>query len=190
MAPTSQVKERMNLKSIVLRIYPAVMRRINSWGLVLLLLILYGTAYFLRNADIFAIASYTALSQFHVFFGYMLMIVVILLGYDMLQTALGRAAGRSTDDQKGHTLLSRVRSTDRFMFIDILFFAFLCLNCVIGFLLYLTKVFSIHNSLLNEMMLSIIHEGVGLLFLSLILVKYYLAAIRFAGELKEYLREY
>ncbi len=179
----------MNLQSIMLKIYPSILRRTRSWGLLFLLFLLYLSAYCMRNHEITEIMSHIGLSSIHVFCGFLLIVVSIVLTYDFI---IGRISHSGTGDHSKSTLSTFFHGagfSDNSVVIDRLFYFFVFLTCFFGLLLHYVKLTAFHSFLINETIIQIMHETIGWLFISVIFIRYYRLTVRWFGEIKRYLRE-
>ncbi len=177
----------MNFQANMLNIYPRILRRIRGWGLLLLLFLLYLSAYCMRNYEIMEEASHIGLSSIHVFCGFLLIIVSIILTYDFV------IARQSVFNANEHHGLSRFlpgagQSGDSAL-IERLFYFFIFLTCFFGLLLHYIKVTAFRSFIINEISIQIIHETIGWFFLSIIFIRYYRLSVRWFGKIKKYLRE-
>ncbi len=179
----------MSFRSIMLRIYPAILKRIHSWGLLLLLLFLYVSAFGIRSEAVLSLISKIGILSFHVFLGFILILVIVILGYDLILGIL--TVQKKTNSQRGiRRFLGNLKNADNRTLINYLFYLFLFLISGFGFLLYLIKTYSLNSLVFNQVVIAIVHESMGWLFLSILLVKYYLVIIKWFSEFKRYLREF
>lgn len=178
----------MKFQLIMLKVYPAILRRIRSWGLVLLLFMLYLSAFCVRNYEITELVSHIGLSSFHVFCGFLLIVVSIVLTYDFIIGRLGLSKAKGRPRSKLSIILPG-GLRDNSILIDRLFYFFIFLMCFFGLLLHFVKRTSFNSFLINEIIVQIMHETIGWLFISVIFIRYYRLTVRWFGEIKRYLRE-
>ena len=174
----------MKVQQIVLRIYTSLYKRIHSWGIFILLGLLFATSTALKLPMAMKLFSRIGLMSVHVFSGFSLLLIFILLAYNYL-LGLPNNGKQDTEDDDFSTLPSGNQRL-----INSVYYAFLFVLCSLGLVYYFVRSFSINGSFFNQNLISLSHVIVGWFFLSIFFVKFYLTIIQWIEEVFSYLREY
>jgi hypothetical protein len=176
-------------RQVVLKIYSSVYKRINSWGLILSLLMLYVSALGLQSQVLLKVFGRLGLITIHVFSGFGLILVIIIIVYDYLQsTVFSRADKGKRKKSVEHSLRTDSPSGSRYL-MNLLFYVMLMIVSLLGFAYYFIKEFSINNTLLQQPVVSLYHAILGWFFLSLLFVRCFLTLKQWLREMLAYLRE-
>lgn len=182
-------KSNMKLRFIILRLYSSIYKRIHNWGLFLLLLMLYLSSIGLKSDSALQLLSKIGLMSFHVFCGFILILVTFLIGYNYLLT---RFLKGTTDKYELNGEIAKDNSettSASSRLVDIFFFLALLAVCIFGLLYYFIKTYAYSGYFLNQYFASSLHVITGWFFLSVIFIKYYLNIIRWSVDLIRYLRD-
>jgi len=171
----------MKVQKIVFELYPSIIKRINSWVVPLMLILLYLSGH-MSNSEIALIyISRIGLSAVHSISGFILVFALVVLVYDKIFYLYFAQPGDRSNAESGQTLLR--------LAIDVVFYIILgCISCL-GLFLYVMRFFNWDPVFLDRPVLFIIHVLAGSFFIALIPIKYYLSMIKWYKDLMAYLRE-
>ncbi len=177
----------MTIQNSVLLTYQSILKRIHSWLLPLLIIFLLGSAYGRTNPTALTYFSWIEVNALHFYGGWILCLVWLLIVYDFFFRLLSdrrqiALSSLSYDDRDGVPSKMTV-------FVNTLFYLFLFLVCLSGLIQYGLK-----NSWWQpfsefHLEINLAHIGIGWLFISSALIKFYLTFTRWLGSLISYLRE-
>ena len=178
----------MKFQQVVLKLYSSFYKRIHSWGLIILLLLLYASSLGIQYPVVLMLFGRLGLMTIHVFSGFGLILVFIILAYNYLQQSIFKK--RKSSNRMNIQAIADVSpdqsSTRRI--VDIIFYIMLMIVCCLGFLYYFLKEFSIYDSLIYQSTASLLHSIAGWFFLSMVFIKYYLTLKQWFRALYNYLR--
>lgn len=175
----------MRFQDIVLKVYTSVFKRAHNWGLFFLLALLYLTALGIRSDNALLLFSRVGIMALHVFCGFVLAAVFVLLAYDyILRKVTRKPVSDSREDDPEEPEAKEYR------LIDYLFYYFLIIIGTLGMMYYITRAYSLNSLVFSQITLSMAHEIIGWFFLSIIFLKYYLSIIRWFKYITRYLQEY
>ncbi|MCP4753692.1 MAG: hypothetical protein GY866_22640 [Proteobacteria bacterium] len=181
----------MSFQNVVVGIYPSIVKRIYSWVLPVDIFLLYFSAYALRTDSLLGLFSRIGISTIHIYCGIVLIIVLVTLLYDSLYGFSARSMVRFSEQEKSRKpILSQLKFDTYRRVVDCVFYTFLSLFCCFGLLIYSMKFSSWTPPFPDITDIIIVHESMGWLFLSVVLVKYYLTITEWIQESVRYLREY
>lgn len=169
----------MLIHRLIVKFYSSLLRRISSIIVPISLLFLLLSAMGIKQVGVFKYFSYLTQTHFHLYSGVVLILGLILLGYDRLRKSKGRKRKKIREMRKFRLAPREV--------VDYLFYSLLIVLCFSGGLLYADKYL---NSYFYQYKLKtlIIHELVGVGLLSLGIVKYYLTVTHWYQDLIIYLK--
>lgn len=168
----------MLIHKLIVKIYSSLLRRISSIIVPISLLFLLLSALGIKQVGVFKYFSHLTQTHFHLYSGVVLILGLILLGYDNFTKSKGRK--RKKIKEIGRFRLSPSEVVDYF------FYALLMVLCVSGGILYIDKYLYSHFYII-KMKTIILHELVGMGLLSLGMVKYYLTLSKWYRGLIQYL---
>ena len=169
----------MLIQKLIVKIYSSLLRRISSIIVPISLLFLLLSALGIKQYGVFKYFSYLTQTHFHIYSGVILILGLILLGYDNLTKSKGRKRKKIKE-------IGRFRLAPSEL-VDYLFYSLLMVLCLSGGLLYIDKYLYSHFYI-YKMKAIILHEMVGIGLLSLGLVKYYLTVTKWYKGLIQYLK--
>ncbi len=178
----------MKFQYFVLKLYSSFYKRIHSWGLLFLLLLLYSSSVGLRSPVLLMLFGRLGLMTIHVFSGFGLILVFIIIAYNYLQ---GSVFVKKNPPGKSRFMITHQQLIDKSgsrRIVDMLFYIMLMVVCCLGFIYYFLKEFAIYNSLIYQSTASLLHAVAGWFFLSMVFLKYYLTLIQWFREFYNYLR--
>lgn len=178
----------MKFQQLVLKLYSSFYKRIHSWGLIILLALLYTSSLGLQYPVILMLFGRLGLMTIHVFSGFGLILVFIIIAYDYLQQSFLRKRKPSNRMDFQPILVESSSQSGSRRIVDIVFYIMLMIVCCLGFLYYLLKEFSIYDVLIHQSTASLLHSIAGWFFLSMVFVKYYLTLRQWFRALYNYLR--
>jgi hypothetical protein len=180
----------MRFQGIIFRLFSSIYRRIHSWGIFTLLVLLYLSSAGLKSTLALYLFGRIGLMSVHVFSGFFLFIIFVLIAHNYLIKfffSKNREELVHIQSQLGPDL---VQGTGPRFFIDLAFYLVLLLICGLGLVYYFFKSYSIDFYLVNQTTISLSHTIAGWFFLSLAFVKYYLTFIHWFRDVLKYLREH
>lgn len=178
------------VRRFILRLYTSLYKRVHTWGVFLLLSMLYLTTFALKFPAVTKLFSRAGLMSVHVFCGFTLILVFILIAYHYL---LGVTFGTDLDSEAQGTyriITYRLISMGSRWVINILYYSFLFLVCLLGMAYYVIKTYALDTVYFSLNLAFLSHAIVGWFFLSIFFVKYYLTITQWIEEMFHYLREY
>ena len=170
----------MKGQKFVIELYPSVIKRINSWILPAVLVLLYFTGFSANSDIVLEYVSRIGLRAIHSISGFILILVLVIQVYDILHRSL-RPLG-SVDGSESEQTAYRLG-------VDVLFYFCLASIGVLGFILYCVRILDWQPVFINQTVVFILHVGFSGFFVALVPVKYYLSFIKWYKEFLDYLRE-
>lgn len=169
----------MLIQKLIIKVYSSLLRRISSIIVPASLLLLLLSALGIKQIGVFKYFSYLIQTHVHIYGGIVLILGLILLGYDNLIKSKGRKRKKIKQISRFNLTPSEV--------IDYLFYGLLMLLCLSGGVMYVDKY--LHSYLyLYKLKIIILHEMIGIGLLSLALVKYYLTLTKWYKGWIQYLK--
>jgi hypothetical protein len=178
----------MLIQRLVLKTYNAILKRIHSTLLPTVLILLYFSAYGLNNPHVIEIISRSTLYTIHIFAGLLMLLLGIILIYDLIINPLIRQNKHMVVDGSFIRYRNLFQSKSYRKLIDIIFYLFLAAIGILGFLLYLRRFYSEYTLFQNHLILRIVHIKLGLLAMSVIILRYYLTLTTWYDRLMHYLK--
>ena len=179
----------MKPMDLVRKIISSIYKRTHSWGVFLPLAALYLTSIGLKSEMILFLFGRLGLMTIHVFFGFFLFIIFVVLGHKFFVSSgffkRNKKAGRN---KKQLSIFPEKNHTFNY-YVDVAFFIVLFFMCCLGLIYYFYKAYSVQSTIMSLTTISLFHTVVGWMFLSLAFVKYYLTFIHWLREVFAYLRE-
>lgn len=178
----------MPIQRLVLKTYNAILKRIHSTLLPSALVLLYFSAYGLNNPHVIEIISRSTLYTIHIFAGLLMLWLGIILVYDIIINPLIRQNKHMMVNGQSIQYRNLFQSQSYRKLVDIIFYLFLTAIGILGFLLYLRRFYSEYTLFQNYLFLRIIHIKLGLLAISVIILRYYLTLTTWYDRFMHYLR--
>lgn len=175
----------MRFRRVVQKLYSSIYKRIHSWGLFLLLVLLYASSMGLKSPALLEVFGWLGLMSLHVLSGFGLVLAFVIISYNYLQRRffpLKSAIHLSSAEQN-------LQQTGGRFLVNLAFYSMLMLVCCLGLIYYFAREFSFASSFLHQSTVSLMHVIAGWFFLSLVFIKYYLSLMHWFRELVSYLRE-
>jgi len=177
----------MTIQNRVLLIYRSILKRIHNWLLPLLIIFLLGSAYGKTNPTVLTYFSWVELNALHFYGGWILCLICLLIVYDFFFRIL---SSQSQIDPPFPLYDDRDGVPSRLMgLVNTLFYALLFLICLSGLIKYGLKILVWQRFSEYYVEINLVHLGIGWLFISSALIKFYLTFTRWLGSLISYLRE-
>ena len=175
------------IQNRVLWTYQSILKRIHRWLLPLLILFLLGSAYGRTNPSVLVYFSWIELNALHFYGGWILCLVWLVIVYDFffqLLSARSQMVPPSLSFNVKDTIQSKMMRLVNILFYSLLFFV-----CLSGLIKYGLKISWWQPLLEFHVEIHLAHLGIGWLFISSALIKFYLTFTRWLGSLISYLRE-
>lgn len=169
----------MIIQESILAIYASMVKRIRSWLLPVILILLLSSAYGRTNPVVLSYFTSIQLASTHFFLGWLLGLIWLILVYDFFFKLL--TGVRDAEEAAWKT--SRLTTL-----IDAVFCLLLILICVSGYLQYAIRFSAWRPFYLHRIDINLAHITLGWLFISSALIKYYLSITRWFHHLLSYLR--
>ncbi len=177
----------MKIQFLVLKIYSSIVKRIHSWGLLSLILLLYLSSLAIKFPIMVTLFGRLGLMSLHVFCGFILILFLFIIAYNYLLTTIFKKNNRE-EKIAGLNILPAQEFGKRFL-VDFLFYLSLFLVCFLGILYYVIKVYALEGIFFSQNVASLIHVIVGWFIISIVFIRYYLTTIQWFREVSYYLRE-
>jgi len=178
----------MLIQRLVLKTYDVVLKKIHSTLLPLLLVLLYFSSYGLNNPLVIEIISRSTLYTIHIFAGLSMLLFGIILFYDMLINQLIRQKKQFVVNGKFIQYRNLFQSKSYRKLVNIIFYLILSAIGIFGFLLYLRHFYTEYIFFQNHLILRIVHIKLGLLAISIIILRYYLTFTTWYDRFMHYLK--
>ena len=173
---------------LIERIYQVVMKRVFRWVLPSTILFSYLTAWGLKESGIYNHLKRIELITLHYLTGIALTTTLTIISYHFCYKLLSQ---KKNSKQNLRLFFWSTVKIDTFgKLIDVLFYTSLVISCITGLSLFLSKYTYLGNSISYNSISIIIHELFSWLFLSVVILKYYLFAIKYYEHIISYLREF
>lgn len=179
----------MKIQFIVLKIYSSIFKRIHSWGLLSLLLLIYLTSVSIKSPMMVRLFGRIGLMSLHVFCGFILGLFFIIIAYNFLLTTFFKNKKGGEESKTAPTPGIDYQESGKRLLVDCIFYTFIFLICLLGILYYAMRAFSLETFFISQAAVSLLHVIVGWFFMSIVLIKYYLTMVRWFHDVSHYLRE-
>ena len=179
--------QAMVIQETILSAYGSIIKRIRSWLIPLVMLLLIGTAYGRSSSVVLSYFTAIELASIHFFLGWLMGLIWLVLGYDFIFNLISRPVPSEEDSSRRKKRFQKPNSLTRL--VNTIFYLMLFLICVSGLLQYYTRIASWHSVQLYRVNINLIHISLAWLFISTALIKYYLTITQWLESLFRYLRE-
>ena len=181
----------MKFQGIFFKIFSSIYKRIHSWGVFSLLVMLYLSSAGLRSTLALYLFGRLGLMTAHIFCGFFLFLVFLVLAHKTIINSNFFIRNRVDDENQRSLFSNPARGMGIIrIYVDLFFHFTLLFVCCLGLVYYFVQTCSINSILLNLTTISLFHSIAGWFFLSLAFVKYYLTIVHWFREVFAYLREY
>ncbi len=180
----------MTIRIILIRLLSSVYRRIHSWGVFFLLILLYLSSAGLKSDLALYLFGRIGLMSIHVFSGFVMFLVFIILAHNVIIKRFLAGGNGNPEEIQRQLGPDPVRGSGLRFLVDLVFYLVLLVISSLGLVYYLLKNWAFTSGALNPISISLIHAIGGWFFLSLALIKYYLTFIQWYREVSTYLREH
>lgn len=178
----------MLIQRLVLKVYNAILKRIHSTLLPGVLLLLYFSAFGLNNPDVIEVISRSTLFTIHIFAGLLMILIGLILLYDLVINKLIGQEKTFVINGKLTQYRNFFLSQSHRNLIDGLFYLSLAIMGILGFMLYINHVYSEFTFIQSHLLFRILHIKIGLLSISIILLRYYLTLTTWFDRFMHYLK--
>lgn len=179
----------MILQNIVFGIYESLIKRVYSVFIPLIILVLYFSAIGGKNDIVLHYFSRIGLSTLHAFAGFVLILALIVIVYDKIFCFVTMKFGDDENpDSEG--IIQQIRGGSYQGMVDILFYFLLICLVLMGSMLFAMEYNNLDHQLSELIFIKMVHTVSGWLFLSIILVKYYLSITQWLEAFFKYLKEH
>ena len=164
----------MILRHMVLKLYESIIKRVHRLLLPGTLLILYFTAIGLQSPSLISIFSRIALSTIHLFAGFFLILIGIILLYDLINRKLTANSRHMVINGKRLSVLKIIRTTPYRRLVDSIFYFFLVIMACLGLILYSGRPDRKYPFFESEIFVKVLHAHIGWFLVSLVILMRYL----------------
>lgn len=185
---TEHGKKGMKIQFLVLKIYSSIIKRIHSWGLLSLILLIYLSSLAIKLPIMVTLFSRLGLMTLHVFCGFITVFFLIIMAYNFLLDTIFKKDSPGDEKKKGSGILSPHESGNRFL-VELLFYSSFFVVCFLGVVYYVIKEFSLQGTYFSQNVASLAHVIVGWFFISIVFIRYYLKITQWFSDVFQYLRE-
>ncbi len=177
----------MVIQETVLSAYNSIIKRIHSWILPLILILLIGTAYGRTDPVALSYFSSIELISFHFYLGWVMGLIWLVLVYNFFFNLLSK--WNKPNDSATYTDKSRLKDSGLTKLVNLFFYFLLFLICFSGIVQYSSGFTDWQPLQFHYVDMRLAHIGIAWLFISSALIKYYLSITRWLANMFRYLRE-
>jgi len=180
----------MILQNIVFGIYTSLIKRVYSIFIPLIIFLLYFSAFGGTNEIILNYFSRLGLSTLHAFSGFVLILALAVLMYDKIFRFVTMRFDDNEENLVKDSLVKQLKNGTYQGLVEVLFYFLLICIVLMGSLLFAMEYHNLDYHLSDLIFVRMVHSITGWLFLSVILVKYYLSITQWLEAFLKYLKEY
>ena len=177
----------MKIRFLILKIYSSIFKRIHSWGLLILIGLVFLSSIGLKFQLTLTLFGRLGLMSLHLFCGFLLVLFFTIISYNYILTKLSGKQILGDDSSGIHS--PPIELSGKRLLVDKIFYVLLSIVCLLGLLYYFIQAFSIDFYLFNQNAISLLHVIFGWFFISIVLIKYYLTFISWFVGMNSYLRD-
>lgn len=177
----------MNTRLTILSAYDSVLKRLRSWFVPLILILLLVTAYGRTSPSFLYYFGSTETAAAHFYLGWLLTLIWLILVYDFFFRLLNR--GSELGNRSAPEMIRRRQASRLTRLVNGIFHLLFFLICFSGLLQYAVRFYGWHPPHIDRLDIRLGHVVLGWLFVSTTLIKTYLTWTHWLTGLIQYLRE-